>query len=460
MPADIRKKVERLIRIMVSAEHVRGLYGEEHKITKETMDTLYSVLEDILKDKNEITIGIVGNEIAFEDEPFYEMSKQIRGFIDHLKKIKAEKFSFSKGIDKRELSDFIAILTEKPEAFEKGDGLERAFIASNIRNIAFGKVGFKKGEPVTPEDVNAVIKAGYKNGVDFLTQASEDIKKSRPIDVKSARQLANSIISNLLKNKNLLLILTSTRSHDESTFVHDINVSIFTLLQAEALGLGQEYLSDIGTAALLHDVGKLSIPVEILKKKGKLTEQEKKKMIMHPVNGAKILLETPGINVLAAIGAFEHHVRYDLGGYPERLFKKKGNLASMMIAIADYYDAVRSKRYYHDEMAPEKTYEDMMELSGKYFHPDLLNNFFSVIGVYPPGTLVELDTREIGLVVKESATDLKRPQVEVLYDNRGKVVKTPYTVNLLEKDKRGKHKYTIIRSVMASEKFKIPNKYL
>ncbi len=462
MPSnDIRKKIERLIRVLASAIHVRTLYGQDHKITKQTIDAFHSTLQDIFQDHKEITIGVIGDEIAFEEEPFYEMSKQMTGFIDQLKKLKAEKLSFSRGIEKDEISSFVEILSQKAENYEDEKLLAEAFYSAKIRNIVFGKIGLKTDEEKRAvEKAEDIIKANYQSGIDFLEKTYEDVKNNRPIDIKSARQLANSIIRTLLKDKSLLLILTSTKSHDESTFVHDINVAIFTLLQAESLGLEQTYLHDIGTAALLHDSGKLSISTDILRKKGALTNSEKQIMSKHPINGAKILLETPGISTVAAIGAFEHHLWYDgSGGYPNKAFKKPCNIIGMMVAIADCYDAIRSRRYYRDEMAPEKTYEDMMKLAGKQFHPDLIRNFFNIVGIYPPGTLVELDTKEIGLVVKESATDIKRPQVELLYDNKGRKDKEPRIVNLLDKDKNGNFKKSIVKSLNISDKFKIPEKY-
>lgn len=458
---EIRRKVERLIRMLASAIHVRGLYGDDHKITQGTVDALYSLLEEILKDTEEITIGVIGQEIAFEEEPFYELSKQMKGFIDHLKKLKAEKISLSKGIQKKEMTDFIGILSVKDENLENEENLANAFQSAGIKSIVFGKIGLKTDkEKKIAEEVESLIKADYQNGLDFFEKMVDDIKKDVPINIKSARQLANSIIRTLLKDKSLLLILTSTKSHDESTFVHDINVSIFTLLQAEALGLDQSYLHDIGTAALMHDAGKLSISADVLRKKGKLTEAERKEMMKHPINGAKILLETPGMSVIAALGAFEHHIWYNnTQGYPKGPFERKSNLISMMIEIADFYDAVRSRRYYRDEMAPEKTYEDMMSLSGAQFHPDLLKNFFSIIGIYPPGTLVALDTKEIGIVIKGSTLDIRRPQIEILYDNKGRKEDKSFMVNLLEKDNKGKFTRSIVKSLIITDDFKIPEKY-
>ena len=123
----------------------------------------------------------------------------------------------------------------------------------------------------------------------------------------------------------------------------------------------------------------------------------------------------------------------------------------MMIAISDFYDKLRKQPFYYKSGGPEEAYELMMKESGKKFHPDLLENFFSVIGVFPPGTLVELDSGEIGLVVQSSVFDIRRPQVEILYNNQGERYQNPQIVNLVEKDRRGQYKRSIVRSISPRE---------
>ena len=454
---EIRKKVEKLVKNFVGAMSVSDMYGGDHKLTKEAINGLFDVLEDILGETEEITIGVVGSEIAFEKEPFYEVSKKVQGFIKHLKKIKVEKFSFIRGVDVKELEEFIGILNKRPSrAFEPID-IEKALESSGIKYIAVGKIGQKKDkdEDVSKDvDIKAIMEDVYSDGADFMADTVKNLRDSRSIDLNSARQFISGITGSLLKNKELLRILTSTRSHDESTFVHEVNVSVFTLLQAESLGIKGSYLNDIGIAALLHDAGKLAIPGDVLRKTGGLTQEDRVAITDHPTNGAKILLETPDVGVLAAIGAFEHHIRYDMKGYPKKLYGDKISLITMMTTISDYYDALRSERSYHEGAAPEKVYEDMMGLAGEFFNPDLLDNFFNIIGVFPPGTLVELDNKEMGLVIKESTLDVKRPQVEVLYSAKGERLKTPRIENLLEKDEKGKYKWTIVRSIAPSDKFK------
>ena len=161
---------------------------------------------------------------------------------------------------------------------------------------------------------------------------------------------------------------------------------------------------------------------------------------------------------LAAIVAFEHNINYVGSGFQMKMYGKVLNLLSMMIAISDEYDKLRNKPEYYQEGGPEKAYEEMMELAGTRFHPDLLNNFFSIMGVFPPGVLVELTTKEVGLVIQPSVLDIRRPQVEILYDDEGNKYDEPYIVNLMEKDKNGVFKRSIVKTI-SPFKFQIPSKY-
>lgn len=456
-----RNKVEKLIKELAGAVQVCTMYNLSHNLTQKSIDKVFDVLKDTLVEVDEITIGILGNEIAFEKEPFYETSQQLARFIQHLKEIHADKIGFLKNASKEDLTEFINILAMNAAKIEQTGGIEKVFKKSTIKNIALGKIGYKKKEEkLNDDDPIRVSKRAFQEGEEALKDVAESILNNKKINVENVRNFVTSIIDNLLMNKSSILALTAVKQHDEYSFIHNINVAIFSLLQAESLGIEDKYLNEIGTVSLLHDVGKLQIPGEILRKKGKLTNEEFKIIQSHPIYGAKMLLQNLNINPLAALLAFEHHVKYDSSGYPERLFSAKPNVLTMIVTISDVYDALRSKRAYAGEIAPEKTYEEMMRMAGKQFHPDLLNNFFHIIGIYPPGTLVELDTGEIGLVIKENMLDKERPQVEILYDRKGKINTSPIIASLIEKDaKSDGYKRTILHSITPSEKFTVPNKY-
>ena len=460
---NLRNKVEGMINKLARASGVSVMYGEDHGLTDEAIDSLHREVLEILLEDEELTIGIIEDEIAFREEPFYRTSVRIKSFIDHLKELGVGKITFLRGLQKQELVDFNRCLNVNPRSLDEEEGFRKIFDAEQIKHIVIGKVGVGASTgssaktAATPEEVAS---QQYEEGVEFLTKTYKEVKGNQPMNVESARQVADGLLRDVLKNKGLLLTLTSIRSHDEDMFQHSVNVSVFTLMQSEALGIDEKHLVDIGMAALMHDIGKLTLPPEEAEKDDEPTnEEEEKARAERNIEGAKILLDSPGISILAAIAAFEHDMNYDMSGYPKKLYGKDLNLISMMIAVSDHYDKARNRPEYYEEGGPENVYAEMMQLSGKKFHPDLLSNFFSLIGMYPPGTLVELDTKEVALVIRASVMDIRRPQVEILYDCEGEKYKEPSVVNLLEKDNKGKFKWSVIKSIPLSDKFKLPEKY-
>lgn len=457
----LRDKVEALVKELVSATQGASLYGLRHNLTQGAIEKLYARLNDALTGRDEITIGIIGDEVAFEKEPFYKISKHIEGFIAYLKEKKIEKVSFTNGALREELEAFISIITMNAKSIEASGGLEKIGNAKGIRHIVFGRIaGAKFGSAQGKGGYEAANKT-FQKGVEFLDKAIRDMDAKLPPDVKAAGLFINDIISNIPKNRDSFLLLTAVKHHDIYTFIHSINVAILTLIQADALGLKADALTDIGMAGLLHDSGKLALSGEILRKTGKLTREDVEKIQVHPIEGAKILIGLERLNPVVAIASFEHHVRYDMTGYPQKLYGRKMNLASMLVAISDMYDALRSRRAYHEESAPEKVYKDMTRLAGYQFQPDLLDNFFRIIGVYPPGTLVELDNKAVGIVINANPRDIRRPKVEILYSSSGKKEENPHIIDLDTQagDARGE-KPAIARSIPPSDNYQIPVKYL
>lgn len=446
---DIRDKVERMIMSMARAVHVTGMYSNNHPLTQKTVFEFYETLDQVLRENPEITIGVIGEELAYEKKPFYKMSKRVKVFINRLKDAGVMKISFSKNVKEEELAKFCELLNEKSSFSGETQKLNDMMDAEGIKNVTVGKIGFKKREEsFAGGEINSVTKNAYQNGLETFSKAVEELKTNQSVDTQSIRQIVGGIVTEILRNKNLMLILTSAKKRGAGKLLNGMNVAVFTLLQAEALGLEESYLRDIGIAALLNKMRNASEKKE--------NSEEKDEIELEAVKSAKGLLDSSENGILSATIAFERNLWYDNSvEYPRRLYPKDLNFVSMVMAISDYYDTLRGKK----ELAPEKVYEKMTQLSGKRFHPDLLNNFFSIIGVYPPGTLVELNTKDVGLVIKESVLDIKRPQVEVLYDDKGSRIKEPFIANLLERDKRGKHKWTIVRSLAPADKYQVPEKY-
>ena len=216
-----------------------------------------------------------------------------------------------------------------------------------------------------------------------------------------------------------LLGLSTIRNYDDYTYTHSVNVGILAMSLGSQIGLSRNILEILGICGLFHDLGKTEIPLEIINKKGKLTAEEFEDIKKHSLNSARLILKLRASRDFKSqilLGPFEHHLKYDLSGYPQTHRKKPMSLYGRIIAIADVYDALTSPRIYRDAaISPDRALAIMLAGSGKDFDPILLKIFINMVGVYPVGTLLKLDSDELALVIEGSnAQGPLRPRVVLL----------------------------------------------
>jgi putative nucleotidyltransferase with HDIG domain len=246
------------------------------------------------------------------------------------------------------------------------------------------------------------------------------------------------------QNRTALLALTTLKNYDNYTFTHMVNVSILTMGQARGLGIDGPLLREFGLAALMHDIGKVRTPIEILNKPDKLTDDEFTIMKRHVVDGAEILRMTPDVPALAPVVAFEHHLRTDGSGYPTGVTRPSLNVGTMLCSIADVYDAMRSQRTYQQSFPTDRILAVLKRSDGRQFDQHLVRRFVQLIGIYPAGTLVRLNTGEVAVVLKVYAPDPYRPTVRILINTEGKRLDLPYDLNLWEKSEDPKRPSSVI----------------
>jgi putative nucleotidyltransferase with HDIG domain len=251
-------------------------------------------------------------------------------------------------------------------------------------------------------------------------------------DADAAKQVVEGLADAVTENRTALVALTAMRTYDNYTFTHMVNVSILTMGQARALGIEGRLLREFGLSALMHDIGKVRTPKEILNKPGKLTEDEFIIMKRHTVDGAEILRRTPEMPILAPVVAFEHHLRRDGTGYPVGAVRTNLNLGTMLCSIADVYDAMRSQRAYQKAFPSDRVLAVLQRNDGTQFDQHLVRRFSQLMGIYPPGNLVRLGSGEVAVVVHVHAPDPYRPKVKVLYNRQGLAIEQPVERNLWE----------------------------
>jgi cyclic di-GMP phosphodiesterase len=222
------------------------------------------------------------------------------------------------------------------------------------------------------------------------------------------------------------------KNYDNYTFTHMVNVSILTMGQARGIGIDGPLLREFGLSALMHDIGKVRTPTEVLNKPDKLTDTEFEIMRRHTIDGAEILRKTPEMPALAPVVAFEHHLRIDGSGYPFGVKRDGLNLGTTLCGIADVYDAMRSQRAYQQAFPTDRILAVLQRNDGKQFDQHLVRRFSQLVGIYPAGNLVRLDTGEIAVVVRTYAPDPYRPTVRVIISKAGVKLERPIDLNLWE----------------------------
>jgi HD-GYP domain-containing protein (c-di-GMP phosphodiesterase class II) len=275
-------------------------------------------------------------------------------------------------------------------------------------------------------DFKEAAKETYARAVAAASAVTSNAKLGKAVGFSKAKRLVHSLVELLLQDEPIVLGLTALRCHEEYTHNHSVNVCILGLVMASRLGYPKPQLGEMGVAFLFHDIGKLHIPLAILNKPDRLTEEEWKVMRTHPIEGVKAVIKLKGVGD-PAIGklvtaAFEHHLGYVGGGYPKLATPWHQSLIGRITAITDCYDAMTSARVYiRTPYSPERALQYMLEGAGTAFDPALLKVFVNSIGIYPIGTLVLLDTEELGVVVQANPNPnlLDRPKVQVVTNRAG-----------------------------------------
>ena len=278
-------------------------------------------------------------------------------------------------------------------------------------------------------------------------QLWEQAKSGEKPEPNVARRIIDSLANIVNQDRTSLMALTALKKYDNYTFTHMVNVAVLAMAQALSLNLEGPLLREFGFAALTHDIGKVHTPLDVLNKPGRLTGEEFKAMKQHVIDGAHILRRTPEMPALAPIVAFEHHLKQDLSGYPENIGYRKLNVCTMIVSVADVFDALRSNRPYREGLATARIKAIMGEQGNPAFNQVLLRRFVNIMGLFPIGTIVRLNTDEVGVVTAEHPDDPFRPQVKVLFDARGERLESAVLANTWERDPRGEFPRAVVESV-------------
>lgn len=421
-------------RALSRARRTAALYGATHPVVEQTMAEALRVITEVLNGRSSLTIGIHDDTFFLDNTVLLEESLALSSLLLDLKERDIGVVEIRAGLEPRELLRFVEVLNLRAAEVHRLGGAPACMEQRDVHHIAVGRAqtllpGQHARARVDPRDV-------YRAGLRAVSELNYEAAKGASIDLDKSRRVVTALIDILTSDRVALMGVTALKNYDEDTCHHAVNVCILALLMASRLQFDRALTSTLGLAALLHDIGKTRIPREIVTKAGKLTAEEQEVMKRHPVHGAHLLRDLPGQGKLAMVVAFEHHANYDLSGYPRMTTKSHPHLLARIVQVVDSFDAATSaRRAYRRPMLPELAVGFIIDGAGTVFDPVLAKVFVHVLGVYPVGTVVELDTGDLAVVRRPGEWDVMRPTISVLRTRLGTSV-DPYDVDLEEDRER------------------------
>lgn len=393
-----------------------------HRLAEECQQTINSLIHS----EGQIVLKVVRDNFFFNNLRVAVKADKypiFKNLGNELVKRWIGELEFSGEIKKEDLKEFSFLLAQLEE---KTEGnylfLRQALETRGILSIGVDKLEFFKEEDlyIDPEKQKRHSKELYFKAIKLVKELVEGVRQQKVLNIRKAKHLMQNAVNCIVQDESALLGLANIKNYDEYTFNHSVNVSIYAIALGQRIGIPKKQLSHLGMAALFHDLGKTRIPKEILNKAERLEPQEWMLLRSHPVMGAEMVIrmkEWGELTTRMVNATFEHHLKYDLTGYPKLARKRNITLFGRIITLVDFYDAlIRPRVYRRYPYISEKILGIMLERSGKDFDPALVKVLINMIGIYPLGTLVLLSTNEMAIVVQsqEEPELIDRPKVCLL----------------------------------------------
>lgn len=433
------------------------LYPVENATVQKALYDLEAAAQSLLAVESELELRLAGDFIFVNATRLRLELDNYASFSHILTMLRAFEIGALRVLpaaNRREWQIFLSVLlslSERGDPESRYDELDQRLDSAQVQGLVIERATHHDRE-VESEEQKQAAKRVYSQGVAVTKDVMTGVRLGRTSSVKRVKRAVQLIVDQVLNNETSLVGLTTIRDYDEYTFTHSVNVCIFSVALGKKLGLSRLQLYDLGMTALLHDVGKARVPLSILHKTTGLDENEWRVMQGHPWLGALTLFhlkthdEMPFRTILVA---HEHHMKTDLTGYPRSIRPRKLHIFSRIVAVADGFDAATTRRTYQTvPIEPDQVLREMLENPRRGYDTLLVKGLVNLIGVYPVGTCVILDTLEIGVVAgpDPESQQLNRPLVRIVVDINGGAVPPPgLLVSLTEKDETGAFRRSIVK---------------
>ncbi len=453
----VREAGRNLILALYGALRNLKLYPPENSVVQSALHDLVRVAEELRMVEGDLEFRVAGEFIFVNSTRLRLDLDNYTTFSYLLTQFRSSGVGDLKVIGATSLRDWTVFLwfLLKPE----GETPAQRFAALSERFKATNVTAFEISPPIESEDdvknrseSREAAKRTYSQSVAATKDVMNSVRMGQSPNLKKVKRVVQGIVDQILSDEASLVGLTTIRDYDDYTFTHSVNVCIFSVALGRRIGLTRLQLYDLGLGALFHDLGKSRVASDIINKPGQLTEEEWRMVAAHPWMGVLALFQLKDATEFpyrAMRVAYEHHMKRDVSGYPRSLRTKSIGLFSRIVACADGFDAATSRRSYQTEpLNPAAVLAEMRDNARRGQDQVVVKAFVSLLGIYPVGTFVVLDSFELAIVhsVNPDPDLVSRPIVLVVSDDLGNVRHPGDLVNLAEKDEAGTFRRTIIKT--------------
>jgi len=356
-----------------------ALYKDGHPARERTVDTAYQRLLDLRAADPNPLFTFLGDEVLYGQRPL----RDFHGWewSNRLADAGVQRLEFSEPVEREDFEEFLEEMMARVTLSFVGTSDARQMRGQG--KIRFGTVGLK-GEDASQQEELQTATLTYSLGVEAeaVRFIHNDLRERKTLALSEAEMVVGSLSVAMHSDQQLVLPLLRLRNFDEYTTTHSLNVSVLAMAVGEFLGQSPTDVRAFGLSGLLHDLGKVTIPLDILRKAGKLDPHERAVMNAHPVEGARIIFETERDLDLAAVVAYEHHIMLDGGGYPRLQTPRPAHFASKIVHVCDVYDALRTNRPYREAWPSEKVLDYIDEKAGTEFDPEIARAFIRMMRLW------------------------------------------------------------------------------
>jgi putative nucleotidyltransferase with HDIG domain len=415
-----------LIQGLFSASRTFRIYDLHNRASQTVLSRLTQTLSELLAHEGRVIVRIATDLLLINDIRIL-VDPQCMGpvlyLLEEMKKRKVEEIDFAPEISPVEMGSFLKVFFLEPEEEDVFGELTRKLSEAGVSNVrlteCIEREKYLRDAKVERREIKEESNRAMSRAILFMGEVMRAVEHQRPIQLPKAHRVTQQLADIIRTDETILVGLASIKDYDEYTFSHSVNVSVLSMLIADKMGLNKNDAAQIGVAALFHDVGKTHVPQSILNKPGSLSSDEWKLMERHTMLG---VIELARVRSLRAIldpifVSLQHHLLVGGGGYPEKPGQWELHPYVHIIAVADVYDAMTTPRVYRERtLTPDRALLFILRNAGKMFDPRVAKVFIRSMGVYPVGTVVELNTGERAVVLKQNENTrlMHRPTAALL----------------------------------------------